>query len=124
MRTINKYANGSQLVWFKSGLGGGGTSSPPPHRGAAAAKGDGGGGGMIFKVKYYPTYSTKYFKVENSPPVNVFQQVGTYCNMSQQVLTSSNRFQQVRTDCAMFQRVGPPNMDTTRMFLDFFVKKR
>ncbi len=42
---------------------------PPPFRGAvAAAKGE-----EIFKVKYSPSYSTKYFDVENLPPVNVFQ---------------------------------------------------
>jgi hypothetical protein len=80
---------------------------------------------MILKVKYPPSYSTKFFDVENSPPVNVFQQVRTCSNMSQQVLTGSNGFQQVPTDCAGFQRV-PPNMDTRMclLFLDFFVKKR
>ncbi len=48
----------------------GGTSSPPPPPGGAvaAAKGE-----EIFKVKYSPSYSAKYFDVENLPPVNVFQ---------------------------------------------------
>ena len=87
---------------FKSGLGGEGGDFVPPLRGAAAAakgdgEGEGGGGGMILKVKYSPSYSTKYFDVENLPPVNVFQQVGTYCNVSQQVPTDSNGFQRVST---------------------------
>ncbi len=38
------------------------------NRSERAAKGE-----EIFKVKYSPSYSTKYFDVENLPPVNVFQ---------------------------------------------------
>ncbi len=67
---------------------------PPPGGGGG---GEGGGGGMILKVKYSPSYYTKYFDVGNLPPVNVFQQVPTDSNGFQRVSTGPNGFWRVST---------------------------
>jgi hypothetical protein len=106
--------------------GGGGDFVPPPFRGAVVVvapspslplpppppkkgeKGEGVGGGGRGRGETLKRVSTG---------LNVFQQVWTCFNRSERVSTGSNGSGQIWTGSDGFQWV-PPNMDTTRMFLD------